>query len=263
MILFKTLIVAHVISGSVALISFWVPVVARKGGALHRKAGRLFSLSLYAAAYCAIGMALLNLTLASNRHPTLADRDVFDGLFGWMMLYLGALTIGLGHYGIASARSRGRSPDNRAPVNIAVQLCVIALAVKCGVEGYRLSQPLMIGLAALGFAAAITFLIAMARRSQRTRSHVREHLKAMVGAGISAYTAFLSVGLLQIFPDHVFNPAIWSIPSMIGVVLILFHFRRLDRSASVSVSTAAEPVGQAVLPPAPASLPPELNGDPA
>jgi hypothetical protein len=243
MILFKTLIILHVITGSVALISFWVPVVARKGGALHRKAGRLFSRALYAAAWCAIGMALLNLSLANDRHPALLDRDVFDGLFGWMMLYLGVLTIGLGHYGMATARSHGRSAAIATPLNIAVQCLVIALALKCGIEGYRLSQPLMIGLAALGFGAASTFLIAMARPSQRPRNHVREHLKAMVGAGISAYTAFLSVGLLQIFPDHVFNPAIWSIPSAIGVTLILFHFRRLDRSSAVATAVATDDKG--------------------
>jgi hypothetical protein len=86
-----------------------------------------------------------------------------------------------------------------------------------GWQGIILGQPLMIGLAALGLGAAITFLIALLRPATKPADHVREHLKAMVGAGISAYTAFLSVGLLQIVPDHVFNPAIWAIPSAVGV----------------------------------------------
>lgn len=34
--------------------------------------------------------------------------------------------------------------------------------------------------------------------------------------------------VLQIVPDHVFNSAIWAIPSAVGVVLIIVHLRRID-----------------------------------
>ena len=54
-----------------------------------------------------------------------------------------------------------------------------------------------------------------------------EHLKAMIAAGISAYTAFLSVGLLRIVPEHVFNPLVWSAPSVVGVMLIVHHLRKV------------------------------------
>ena len=43
---------------------------------------------------------------------------------------------------------------------------------------------------------------------------------SLLGMGISAYTAFLSVGLIRMVPDHVFNPVIWAVPSIIGVSLI-------------------------------------------
>jgi hypothetical protein len=50
---------------------------------------------------------------------------------------------------------------------------------------------------------------------------VAEHFRALLGMGISAYTAFLSVGLIRLVPDHVFNPLIWAVPSIIGVGLII------------------------------------------
>jgi hypothetical protein len=228
---FQALVIAHVVVGAVALVSFWIPVVSRKGGAAHRKWGHVFKVALYAAAWFAIGMAVLNLTTANDRHPVLTDRAMFDGLFGWMMLYLGVLTLGLGHYGMAAAKARGDAVAMRSPLNLAIQLCVIVAAINCAVRGYWLGQPLMVGLAALGLGAAATFLIAMLRPSSSKQGYVREHLKAMVGAGIAAYTAFLSVGLLQIVPDYVFNPAIWSIPSTVGVALILVHVRRIDGQA--------------------------------
>jgi hypothetical protein len=157
----------------------------------------------------------------------LTDRRLFTGLFGWMMLYLGILTIGLGRYGLEAARHHGRVAATRTPFNIAIQLIVIIAAIQCGWQGFVIGQPLMIGLAALGLGAAMTFILALLR-PQAPGGHVREHLKAMVGAGISAYTAFLSVNLLRIVPDHVFNPAIWALPSVVGVALIIVHLRRID-----------------------------------
>jgi hypothetical protein len=228
---FQALVIGHVIAGAVALVSFWVPVVSRKGGSAHRTWGRIFKAALYTAAWFAIGMAVLNLTTANDRHSVLTDRALFDGLFGWMMLYLGVLTLGLGQYGMAAAKARGDAVAMRSPLNVVIQLCVIGAAVNCAVRGYWLGQPLMVGLAILGLGAAATFLIAMFWPSRSRQGYVREHLKAMVGSGIAAYTAFLSVGLLQIVPDYVFNPAIWSIPSLVGIALILVHFRRTDRQA--------------------------------
>ena len=228
MTLFQVLVIGHVITGIIVLISFWVPIATRKGGVNHRRWGNIFAKALFAAAWFAIAMAVLNLTTSSDRHPVLSDRRLFTGLFGWMMLYLGILTIGLGRYGLEAARHHGRPDATRTRFNIAVQAIVIIAAVQCGWQGFVIGQPLMVGLAALGLGAAITFIIALLRPPTMPGGHVREHLKAMVGAGISAYTAFLSVNLLRIIPDHVFNPAIWAIPSVVGVGLIIVHLRRID-----------------------------------
>jgi hypothetical protein len=225
---FTLLVIGHIITGIIVLVSFWVPIVSRKGGVDHRRWGHIFAKALFAAAWFAIAMAVLNLTTANDRHPVLTDRKLFAGLFGWMMLYLGVLTLGLGRYGLEAARHHGKVGAMQTPLNLGLQILVILFALNCGIQGVILGQPLMIGLAALGFGAALTFIIAILRPSATPASHVREHLKAMVGAGISAYTAFLSVGLLQIVPDHVFNPAIWAIPSAVGVILIIVHLKRTD-----------------------------------
>jgi hypothetical protein len=57
--------------------------------------------------------------------------------------------------------------------------------------------------------------------------YIPEHLKAMVATGIAAYTAFLSVGLVDMFPAHAFNPIIWAVPTVIGMGLIIWFLRRL------------------------------------
>lgn len=228
--IFKALIIGHVLAGAAALVTFWVPVLSRKGGAAHRRWGRAFIRALCAAAILAIAMAIMNLTVSSDRHPTLADRDAFQGLFGWMMLYLGVLTLGLAQYGRAAARSGGTARVAATKLNLSVQALVALAAIICAFEGVRLGQPLMVVLAGLGLGSSVTFVVAMLRDPADRQSHIREHLKAMVGAGIAAYTAFLSVGLLQIMPEQVFNPLIWAIPSVIGVAVILTNLQRLNSS---------------------------------
>ena len=232
--LFHSLVIGHVIAGLIVLIAFWVPIFSTKGGTVHRRWGHIFAKALFAAAWMAIAMAILNLTTTNDRHPVLADRALFNGLFGWMMLYLGLLTLGLGRYGLEAARRRGRAAVLRTPFNLGLQIIVGVAAINCAWQGYVLRQPLMIGLALLGFGASSTFIFALIRPGVAAhKTYVREHLKAMIGAGISAYTAFLSVGLLQIIPQYVFNPAIWAIPSLVGVGLILYHFRRIEQRKSV------------------------------
>lgn len=229
MTLFTGLVAVHIVAGLVSLISFWGPVVARKGGRTHRRWGRVFSVALKVAGFSAIGMALLNLTLASDRHPVLKDRLAFEGLFGWMMLYLGLLALSMVYYGIEAAR--GGTPGGARPTaaNLGLQILVLATASWCAWFGHISGQPLMIILALLGIGSSATFIFAMARPSDMAQAHVREHLKAMVGAGIAAYTAFLSVGLLRFVPAHVFNPVVWAAPSIVGVPIILFHLERIGR----------------------------------
>lgn len=242
MALFTALIVGHVIVGVVALGSFWVPIVATKGGAAHRKWGRIFHYAVCAAAWFAIAMALLNLTFADDRHPTLTDRELFEGLFGWMMLYLGVLTLGLTTYGMGQARVRRTGGKMQWSWHLPIQAAVLVTALICAIDGLLLRQPLMIALALLGIGTAVTFVLAIVRPRPDRVAPIGEHLKAMVGAGIAAYTAFLSVGLLQLFPAYVFNPIVWSIPSLVGVAIILVQLRKLGARTAAKPPSAPAPV---------------------
>jgi hypothetical protein len=219
--LFEALVVLHVIAGATGLIAFWVPIAARKGGPAHRRWGRIGTVAFIIAGSLAIAMALLSLFGPEQRLPMITDRVLFAGLFGWMMLYLGTLTIGFAVYGLAVVRHRSNRAALRGPVYQAMFAAVIASALWCGYFGLSIGQPLMAALAVIGLSAVATQQYYIWRRSPPPRAHVPEHFRALLGMGISAYTAFLSVGLIRLVPDHVFNPLIWAIPSIIGVSLIL------------------------------------------
>ena len=233
MLLFRILLTGHVIAGLVALVSFWAPVVLRKGSAQHRRWGRVFATALIVAGSLAIGMSLCTLADPVGTHPTAtssaADLALYRGLFGWMMLFLGILTIAMARHGLLSVRNARAHDRHRSVGSIALQVAVLVSAAQCGWTGYRIGQPLMIGVAVVGSITALIYLRFMLQRSPPRGAYLQQHLRAFIGAGISAYTAFLAVGLLRLMPAHVFNPLLWTVPSIVGVGLIVYHQLRAAR----------------------------------
>ncbi len=236
--LFETLIVLHVIAGLTGLIAFWGPIVTRKGARNHRKWGRAACYGFMVAGALAVAMALLSLYGPEERIPSVTDRALFDGLFGWMMLYLGLLTIGFADYGLSVVKHARDPVALRHPRYQLVILAVVVSALYCGYYGLDIGQPLMIAVAALGvIAMGIQQLFIWRSTPPSPRAYVGEHFRALVGMGISAYTAFMSVGLIRWVPEEVFNPLIWAGPSVVGVSLIIgFTLKANRKRQSVQAS---------------------------
>lgn len=239
MALFEALVVVHVATGALGLTAFWGPIVTRKGAANHRKWGRAACYGFLGAGTLAIVMALLSLYGPDYRHPEVTDRALYEGLFGWMMLYLGVLTIGFVDYGLAVVK---HNRDRRALRSVRYQSVIAAVVVSgawCGIYGLKVGHPLMVLVAFIGIAAMVIQQVYIWRATAPPRqTYVGEHFRALIGMGISAYTAFLSVGLIRYVPEHVFNPAVWAGPSVIGVGLILYFTVKGKRAAAPKPSAA-------------------------
>jgi hypothetical protein len=220
--LFEILIVIHVITGTTGLIAFWVPIATRKGALLHRKGGRIACYGFIGAGVLAIAMALMSLYVEPDRIPSITDRAAFAGLLGWMMLFLGLLTIAFADYGIAVVRHARNRLRLRASRYQIVMLSVVVSGLWCAWYGYRIGQPTMIMVALFGIIAMAIQQYFIWRTQVEPRHYIGEHFRALIGMGISAYTAFLSVGLIRLIPEQVFNPMIWAGPSVIGVGLIVW-----------------------------------------
>lgn len=233
--LFDFLVVVHVITGTTGLIAFWVPIVTKKGAKNHRRWGRICCYGFMGAGALAIAMALLSLYGPEERIPSITDRVLFDGLFGWMMLYLGLLTIGFADYGLAVVKhSRNREALRGARYQLVIAAVVMSAAY-CFYYGFKIGEALMMAVAALGLVAMSIQQLYIWRKEPTThRSYVGEHFRALIGMGISAYTAFMSVGLIRYIPEHVFNPLVWALPSAVGVALIIGFSLQAKRKATSS-----------------------------
>lgn len=237
MTLFHALVALHVAAGVVGLTAFWGPIVTKKGARPHRRWGRAACYGFLGAGALAIAMALLSLYGPEHRHPEITDRALYEGLFGWMMLYLGVLTIGFVDYGLAVVKHSRNRKALRAVRYQTVIAAVVISGAWCGIYGWRVGHPLMMLVAFIGIVSMLIqqFYIWQPAEPLRT-TYIGEHFRALIGMGISAYTAFLSVGLIRFVPEHVFNPAVWAGPSVIGVSLILFFTLKGKRAAAAHAS---------------------------
>jgi hypothetical protein len=239
---FEALIFAHIVTGVTGAICFWVPVVGRKGGEAHRRWGRLFTLCLLITGSLAIAMSLVTLIAPMETHPHLVgmfDAVFIRGIFGWLMLNMGVLTVNLAWYGWLCAIHRRDRDANREWRNILLQPLVIVASLNCLLQGWLANQPLMMGLPFVGIATGLTNLWYLYKPNVGGFDWQKEHAKALVGGGISVYTAFMAFGSVRIMPSLALHPGMWAIPLVIGVAIILYHWRKIDARQRPRTAVAA------------------------
>ncbi|MEM6414471.1 MAG: hypothetical protein AAF720_07415 [Pseudomonadota bacterium] len=226
---FLLLVAMHITTGAPGLIGFWLPVISKKGGPRHRLSGRAFSIAMLATGASAICMATLTLIAPMETHPHLRQHPDFSdpalvrAVFGWMMLFLAILTVNLAWYGWRCAANKRHHHLNRKPINFASQVILFIAAINCAVQSFLIGQPLMAGVSIIGFATVGTNLWFMMKETPGPVDWLLEHIKAIVGTGISVYTAFFAFGAVRIAPAWALTPALWSAPLIVGLGLILFH----------------------------------------
>lgn len=225
--LFDTLVALHIVTGTVGLVTLWVPIAGRKGGAAHRRWGLIFARALLATGILAIGISLVTLRWPLETHTFWDDAARIRGLFGWMMLYLATLTIQLSRYGLLCVRNRRNHAANREPLNVALQLATLATALNCAWHGALLDEPLMIGISVVGTASAVLNLKFIYTAEPPLNEWLVQHTRGLVGAGISVYTAFFAFGAVNFLPALALHPGLWATPCTLGVALLIYHQGRV------------------------------------
>src|SRR3954468_12351950 len=102
--MFKPVLFVHIAAGSVALASMWVPMAARKGAVLHRRAGWVFVGAMSIIAISAVILAGGRLFLDPRPEGKAA------GIF---LLYIAVLTVTAVSSGVRALRLKQRTGAHR------------------------------------------------------------------------------------------------------------------------------------------------------
>ncbi|MEL7025154.1 MAG: hypothetical protein AAGL69_15570 [Pseudomonadota bacterium] len=231
---FHKLVIAHIATGTAGLITLWVPIAGRKGSATHKMWGKVFAWALLATGSLAVLISLCTLIapLATHPHngpPFTDNAPLIRAVFGWMMLYLATMTLALAWYGLQCIRFRRDHASHRNTFEVVLQGLMFLTAANCFVQGVMLGQPLLMGISIVGLTAGVLNLRFIFTDHPPPHEWQIQHSRGLVGAGISVYTAFLAFGAVNLLPAYALNPALWALPTVLGVTYLLYHQYRITR----------------------------------
>ena len=160
-------------------------------------------------------------------------------IFGWMMLYLATLTVNLAWHGRLALMHRTNHAATGTPVNFALQVLLTVAAGNCLLQGYWSDQVMVMAMSLVGFATVATNLWFIFKPQPRRHDYIKEHIKSLVGAGISVYTAFFAFGAVRLMPELALTPGLWAVPLVTGLILIIYHQQATTRRFQARGATAA------------------------
>lgn len=226
LVIHTTLLYLHIALGAIALLLFWLPIIARKGGKLHISAGKAFYLIMLIVSGSGIIMSLIGLAdpvgIYVNSKPLSSEQ--IEGMMRWripftyFLLLLSLLTWVTVRHAIGVLRAKAnrsmlRSWRYQGPV-----LLMFPSAVFVGIQGISIGMPLLIIFAAVSFFTATTISLYVYRATVAPRAWIIEHFGSIVGAGIAVYTAFFAAGGRRVLSQWL--PGEWQLVSWLAAPVI-------------------------------------------
>ncbi|MBT8131902.1 MAG: hypothetical protein KJO35_06515 [Gammaproteobacteria bacterium] len=230
----KLVLIGHVTLGFVGLAAFWVPLLTRKGGAMHRRFGRIYR----NCAYIALALAGAAVVLRSGQYlATGRTLQTDPAAFGFLLFlaYLALVTFVIVRYGVKVLQHKSDPTALATPLTrwlarsaIAASLCIIIFALMVSPP----NRIILYALSPIGIMSGLGMLRYISRPPATPRAWLYEHLGSMIGGGIAFHTAFAVFGVNRLF-DIGLNGWVaaipWVAPAALGIPATIIwsrHYRR-------------------------------------
>jgi uncharacterized membrane protein len=218
----------HIAGGTAALLSMLVPMLTKKGGLTHRRAGWVF----------VVGMTVVSVTaflLAGARwltDPTPRGRE--SGAF---LFFVAILTVTSVSAGVRVLRAKARTAAHRHPWDLGLPALLTASSIAAAVYGLATGNHLFTAFSIIGFLGGAGQLVYWLTPPSHPMHWWFEHMGSMLGSCIAATTAFLVVNANRLEFDT-FALVVWLTPTVIGVPTIAIWTRYYRRKFAPSVRSA-------------------------
>jgi hypothetical protein len=234
--MFGALLVVHIAGGSTALLSMFIPMIAKKGGTVHRRAGWVF----------VGGMTIVSITaLVLSAGRFISDPSPGGRIAGLFLFYIAVLTGGGVSAGVRALRFKARTDRHRHAWDVGVAATIAASGVMMAAFGLAIQQPLLIAFSIIGVANGGGQLAYWLRPPAHPMHWWFEHMNLMLGSCIAATTAFLvnNAGVLGLPPTSL---VVWLAPTAVGVPAIVFWIRYYRRRFSGPLARGSRRTAESV-----------------
>lgn len=233
-------VMLHATAGGVGLVTMLVPLLARKGGRLHRRAGWVFvvAMALVAVTGLAIAGAWLIDPLGFKPPGRALDPEQaarYAGVLRRAGAFFGLVAVLVGSAawnGMVATRQRHGGIAWGNPIDLAFAWSVTGLGAVLLAAGVAWGQPLFMAFGGLGLVSGVSDLRFFRRpeAQQEPGAWLRRHLQAMLGGATAATTAFTVQVVGRMLDDAGFGEwmlAAWLLPVALGTGLSVWWSRRV------------------------------------
>lgn len=208
--LFQIILILHIISGSIGLLTGTFILLRKKGDQLHRNIGKLFTVALVSTGLCAFYLSII--------HPNL------------FLFIVGVFTIYLSISGYRMIQLK-KAHEGQKP-QLFDAILTIAMVI-CSFIFFYIAFKYLLAKEPFGLVFALFGLVSLRLCFNEYKAYtgkvmdkkywLKNHIGRMTGAYIAAFTAFLVV-------NNTFLPPIlaWSLPGIIGGVFISRTLKKLN-----------------------------------
>lgn len=222
----------HIALGAVALLLYWLPVIARKGSKLHINAGKVFYYLMLIVSGSGIVLSLLGLydpigIYTAGKHMT---SEQIERMLLWripvsqFLLLLSLLTWVTVRHAIGVLRAKSDRRTLRRWFYQGPVLLLLPTALYVAYQGITVGMPLLIIFAVVSLITASTISLYVYKKQIKPRAWIIEHFSSMVGSGIAVYTAFFAAGgrrmLAEILPGQ-WQLVSWLAAPVIGITVMI------------------------------------------
>lgn len=183
--MYRSIVLVHILCGVVALATFWMAGLSRKGSPFHKTSGKAYLLSM-------IGIVASSIVLAGFA----LSREMY--VIATFLGYLVVITVtamALGWLALRRKRDqtayRGMGYRAAAALNVLSGLAVLAFGVQQG-------NALLMGFSWVGIIIGAQMLWRAWKPLAEAKWWLREHIGAMLGCGVATHIAFLGIGVRRL-----------------------------------------------------------------
>ena len=230
---YKLLLSAHGLLGVVALVTFWLAGLSKKGSPLHKSAGKIYLLAMVPLLVAALPLAIRILLYKSQT----------GGIFLLYLLVIVSTSVWNSWRAIRDKRDWARytGPVYRSLswLNLVSGLGVLAM----GLFWAQRSQVIFVAFSLVGLLGGFGMLRFARQPPASPRWWMGEHFGAMIGNGVATHIAFLSIGLPKILPmlaGPVLQNVAWLAPLAMAVLARVWLGRKYLPAATAKVPARAQ-----------------------
>lgn len=235
----------HVIAGSVAMVVFWLPMLAKKGSAKHVKYGHYFVNGMYTVSISGFIMTILvlidpigvreperNLSIEAATNLAYQNR-----LFAGFLLMLSILVFNSVRHSVLVLRAKAERELLRTPLHIGLFIFLGLVGLTMGYVGTVQGVVLFQIFAGLCIANSIGTIRYIFKAEVKKREWIIAHLGSILGAGIGAYTAFFVFGGSRLFSQLVSGGGqvfVWVFPGVVGTIASIYLTKKYRRQYRIA-----------------------------